>query len=107
MKRWLTLADFELVKHHTFFFRPPLKHEKLHRRLNFLEWMGSKCYRAAGWALYFNRAGEGYTVDSDQITLETKAFGRASAGDWYAKTYGSQSSLMDFFRQSFSMAAIL
>jgi len=44
IKEWLALADFELVKQNTLLFRPPLKHHGLYRKLNFLEWVGNKCY---------------------------------------------------------------
>lgn len=43
IKEWLSLADFELVKQNTLLFRPPLKHQGLYRKLNFLEWVGRKC----------------------------------------------------------------
>jgi SAM-dependent methyltransferase len=40
--QWLNLADFELVEHKTFFFRPPVNSVRLHHRLRFMEWLGRK-----------------------------------------------------------------
>lgn len=43
VKKWLALADFEMVKHDTLLFRPPLEHhDKLYQRLKIMEWFGSK-----------------------------------------------------------------
>ncbi len=44
IKKWLELADFELIKHETLLFRPPLNRHGIYRRLKFLEWLGKKCY---------------------------------------------------------------
>jgi hypothetical protein len=43
IKKWLGLADFKLIKQTYTLFRPPLSHEKLFKKLNFLEWIGQKC----------------------------------------------------------------
>ncbi len=48
IKKWLGLADFELVKHNTLLFRPPLTHHGIYRKLRFLEWVGKKCYWPLG-----------------------------------------------------------
>ncbi|MEO8401415.1 MAG: class I SAM-dependent methyltransferase [Gammaproteobacteria bacterium] len=48
VKKWLGLADFELVKQDSFLFRPPVLNHALYRRLKFLEWVGKKCYRPFG-----------------------------------------------------------
>lgn len=40
VKKWLSLADFELVKQETFLFRPPVSHRKLYQKLFFLETIG-------------------------------------------------------------------
>lgn len=45
VKDWLNLADFELIKHNTLLFRPPLQHHpRIYRKLRFLEWIGKKCH---------------------------------------------------------------
>ncbi len=48
VKKWLGLADFELVLQDTFLFRPPTRHQRLFRKLTFLEWLGNKCYKPFG-----------------------------------------------------------
>jgi ubiquinone/menaquinone biosynthesis C-methylase UbiE len=48
LKRWLVLADFEIVTHKSFLFRPPFKHESLFRKVGFLEWIGKKCFPGFG-----------------------------------------------------------
>lgn len=48
VKKWLGLADFELVKQEHILFRPPVKRHGLFRKLKFLEWLGRKCYRPFG-----------------------------------------------------------
>lgn len=50
IKQWLELADFKLVKHDTFLFRPPLQNHNHYRKLKFLEWLGQKCYKPWGGA---------------------------------------------------------
>ena len=47
VKKWLNLADFELVKQRTFLFRPPMHHHFYHK-LKLLEWFGDKCYSPFG-----------------------------------------------------------
>ncbi len=42
VKKWLALADFELIKQETFLFRPPLHHLKLYQKLKLMEWIGKK-----------------------------------------------------------------
>jgi SAM-dependent methyltransferase len=41
IKEWLTLADFELIKHKTLLFRPPVN-ARLYKKLEFMEWIGRK-----------------------------------------------------------------
>lgn len=49
VKNWLRLADFELVKSNMLLFRPPLeRHQSLYRKLQFLEWVGSRCWPPLG-----------------------------------------------------------
>jgi SAM-dependent methyltransferase len=48
VKKWLTLADFELERQEMIVFRPPLKNQKIYDSLNFLEWIGKKCYKPFG-----------------------------------------------------------
>lgn len=49
VKKWLRFADFELVKHDTFLFRPPLEHhDGLYQQLKMMEWLGSKGWRPFG-----------------------------------------------------------
>lgn len=49
IKKWLTLADFELVKQDTLLFRPPLPHhETLFQKLKIMEWMGHKLWSPFG-----------------------------------------------------------
>lgn len=45
---WLGLADFELKSEQMILFRPPTRHPRLFKRLKFLEWLGSKCYKPFG-----------------------------------------------------------
>ncbi len=47
IKKWLNLADFELEKHETLLFRPPLKSHGLFHKLKFLVCLGKICYW--GW----------------------------------------------------------
>lgn len=42
VREWLSLADFELINHKTFLFRPPVQQEKLYDKLAFMEWVGQK-----------------------------------------------------------------
>lgn len=49
VKKWLKLADFELIKHDTLLFRPPLQHhESLYKKLKFIEWLGNKLWTPFG-----------------------------------------------------------
>lgn len=49
LKNWLKLADFELIKHNTLLFRPPLQHhDTLFDKLALLEWLGSKMWSPFG-----------------------------------------------------------
>jgi len=48
IKQWLGLADFELTKQKTFFFRPPLTHQALFQRLKIMEWIGNKSHLPLG-----------------------------------------------------------
>ncbi len=48
IKKWLSLADFELVKQTTMLFRPPVKHKNTFHRLKFLESIGRKCLAPFG-----------------------------------------------------------
>jgi SAM-dependent methyltransferase len=41
---WLRLADFELVKQDRLLFTPPIAEKKMYQRLEFLEWIGNKCW---------------------------------------------------------------
>lgn len=40
IKKWLSLADFKLIKHRTHLLRPPINHEKIYKQLAFLEKIG-------------------------------------------------------------------
>lgn len=46
VKKWLALADFELMNHQAFLFRPPVEHP-LFQQLHFLEYIG-KCFSPLG-----------------------------------------------------------
>lgn len=48
IKRWLILADFEIKLQKCFFYRPPVQKEWLFNKLNFLEWLGTKCFSPFG-----------------------------------------------------------
>ena len=49
VKKWLGLADFELVNQETVFFRPPMQHaHRVYRKLKFLEWIGSRYFKPFG-----------------------------------------------------------
>jgi SAM-dependent methyltransferase len=51
VKKWLALADFELIKESTLLYSPPLENQKLLKKLAFLERVGSKCHLPWG-AIY-------------------------------------------------------
>lgn len=42
IKDWLALMGFEIVKIEKYFYRPPISHEKLISRLNFMETIGNR-----------------------------------------------------------------
>jgi SAM-dependent methyltransferase len=48
IKEWLTLSDFELIKHKTFFYRPPLNSEKFFNKLKIMEWLGRHLHLPVG-----------------------------------------------------------
>jgi SAM-dependent methyltransferase len=48
VKKWLALADFELMKHKHLLYRPPVKHPSLFKKLHILEWIGSRCWPPFG-----------------------------------------------------------
>ncbi len=48
IKKWLALADFELINQNMILFRPPCQHQSLYHKLKFLEWIGKKCYKPLG-----------------------------------------------------------
>jgi SAM-dependent methyltransferase len=48
IKKWLRLADFKLVRQTATLFRPPTQFQTLFDQLEFLEWLGSKCYAPLG-----------------------------------------------------------
>lgn len=49
IKKWLALADFELVKQSKTLYRPPLQHHlMLYKKLKFLEWLGHKFWSPLG-----------------------------------------------------------
>jgi SAM-dependent methyltransferase len=48
IQKWLALADFKLVNHKAFLFRPPLQQESLYKKLKFMEWIGRKLHVLPG-----------------------------------------------------------
>ena len=81
VKKWLALADFEMVKHDTLLFRPPLEHhDKLYQQLKIMEWFGSKLMPALRWGLYVNGKSQSHSSHADQITLETTIIWSAGIG---------------------------
>lgn len=49
LKKWLMLADFELIKQDTLLFRPPLEHhDGIYQKIKMIEWMGSKFWPPFG-----------------------------------------------------------
>lgn len=42
VKKWLELADFELVKQDATLYRPPINNEKIFKKLKLMEWFGRK-----------------------------------------------------------------
>ncbi len=48
VKKWLHLADFELEKQETLYFRPPINNQHWHQKLTFLESIFSKCFSSLG-----------------------------------------------------------
>lgn len=55
VRQWLKLSDFELVKHSTVLYAPPIKNQQLVKKLQFLEWLGNKCHLPWG-AVYIMMA---------------------------------------------------
>lgn len=43
VKKWLTLADFELVRQDMLMFRPPINQRTIYQKLKSMDWFGSKC----------------------------------------------------------------
>lgn len=48
VKKWLTAANFELVKQEELLFRPPLKNHAFYNKIKFMEWVGNKCFKPFG-----------------------------------------------------------
>jgi SAM-dependent methyltransferase len=49
IKHWLNLADFEVVKHRSLLFRPPLEnHLNAYHHLMWMDWLGSHCWAFFG-----------------------------------------------------------
>lgn len=48
IKSWLSLVDFKLVRQSMILFRPPITHEKIYKKLKFMEWLGKKCFKPFG-----------------------------------------------------------
>jgi len=48
VKDWLTLLGFDIVLTRTYFFRPPIQHAGLMRRLSFLERLGQRLWPILG-----------------------------------------------------------
>lgn len=51
IKKWLVLADFQMVKQSTCFFRPPFSHhDHWYENMKWMEWVGRKCWPCWGGA---------------------------------------------------------
>lgn len=48
IKNWLSLAEFQLMQQETFFFRPPIQHASLFKKLKWLEKLGEICFSPFG-----------------------------------------------------------
>lgn len=48
VKKWLALADFELIMHKMLLYRPPLRHPLLYQKLKWLDWLAQKCQMPLG-----------------------------------------------------------
>lgn len=49
VKKWLQLADFELINQDALLFRPPLQHhDVIYQKIKFLEWIGNKLWTPLG-----------------------------------------------------------
>lgn len=48
VKKWLALADFELIKQNMLFYRPPIEKNLIYKKLKFMEWMGHKFHAPWG-----------------------------------------------------------
>lgn len=46
--KWLKLADFQIIQQEMLLFRPPVSKEKVFQKLQFLEWIGGKCFTPFG-----------------------------------------------------------
>lgn len=47
IKKWLELADFVLIEHKQFLFRPPCS-ESIYNKIKFLDWVGEVCHLPFG-----------------------------------------------------------
>ncbi len=48
IKKWLQLADFELIKQDFILYRPPFHHPSLHLQLRYLDWLARLCFKPFG-----------------------------------------------------------
>jgi SAM-dependent methyltransferase len=48
IKNWLQLVGFEMEKQQSILFRPPISRPELFQKLQFLEYIGSKCFPMLG-----------------------------------------------------------
>lgn len=48
VKKWLNLADFELIKQETILFSPPIHSKKLLHKFKLFEWLGRKIFKPFG-----------------------------------------------------------
>jgi SAM-dependent methyltransferase len=89
IKQWLSVADFELIKQDTLFFRPPLQeHNALYDRLKFMEWMGSKCWKSLGGVNMIMAQAKGIPLMpikmhwKQQLSGVRASFSGPSMGNW-------------------------
>jgi hypothetical protein len=48
IKSWLALVDFEMEKHTSVLFRPPVSNQGIYKKMQYLERIGSKCFPMFG-----------------------------------------------------------
>ncbi len=70
LKKWLQLADFELVKQSRALYSPPIENAVFLKKLQFLEWLGKKCHLP--WAAVYVLMARAKVVPLTPIRMRWK-----------------------------------